>query len=277
MELTIRRTSMKAAITPMLVTLLLLAVAPARANPHLERGIRLVTQAENAKAIHALRRALQARESPSGEQARIHLYLGIAQFNLLQLKPARASFRRALQLDPRIQLPEGGSPKLTSFFAGLKPSAPPPEPTPTPAPTPPPAAPTPLPTVEAPAPPPPAVAAAPQTDRAPASHGSRYWPAWVCLAATVAAGAAGIGLGVAARRENNEVDNLKLTSQQADSHSQSASRYATGANVLYGITAAGAVGTAVLFYLGWRRGQRPPVSAAVSPSGAVLQVQAVLW
>jgi tetratricopeptide (TPR) repeat protein len=257
----------------------LLSSSRADADSLLERGVELVTQAENARAIRVLRRALLRPASPA-ERARGHLYLGIARFNLLQTAAARRSFRTALELEPGIELPPDAAPKLRRFFARLRPPA------------------TVAPPAAAPATAPPRAppASAPRAGRQPGDRRSlpaplepretlrparsaRYAPAWLCLGLTVAATAAGVGLGAAASAENRAAEDPALTSNAADEHHRSAARYATGANVLFGVTGAAAVAGGVLLYLGWRRGQR---AAAVSFSlprggGALVEIDAARW
>src|SRR5512137_127562 len=81
------------------------AQAAPEANPHLDRGVKLLNDMEDAKAVKELRRALTWPGASSAERAKVHVYIGIAQVNLLNLSGAKKSFRDALTLDATTALP----------------------------------------------------------------------------------------------------------------------------------------------------------------------------
>jgi hypothetical protein len=260
---------MRLARQTLLLAALTIAGAPAHAaeaNPHLERGVKLLNDMEDAKALKELRHALTWPGASSAERAKVHVYIGIAQVNLLNLSAAKKSFRDALALDATAALPALTSPKIKDLFAevrtelGIKP---PPEPTPPPPET------EPASREVVPPPPPP-----PRPRRSTVN-----WPAWVTLGAAVAVGATGLALGVSARSENEAAGDLKLTYSQAQEHHDAAAGRALGANICFGLTGALAITSGVLFYVGWKR-EKSTTTAAVVPlpqGGAVLQVRGATW
>lgn len=220
-----------------------LAAAPAAANPMLARGIKLLTELESAKAVKQLRRALRWRGSSPAELATIHLYLGIAHFNLQQTDEAAASFRRALALRPEIQLPRLTSPKIEELFRSLRPAAP------APPPSPPPSRPAALDPVRAPPP-----RAALPADALVARPSSRTRvAAWTTAGVAAATGVAAVVLASLTAVENSRAGDLGLTSREAMEHHDAAASRALGANLCFAIAGAAAVTSGVLFYLSWRR------------------------
>jgi tetratricopeptide (TPR) repeat protein len=153
--------------------------SPALANPMLERGIRHLTELESGKAVKQLRRALRWSRNTPAELATIHLYLGIAHFNLQRPKEAAASFRSALKLKPEIRLPRLTSPRIEELFNSLRPG--------TPSPPPPPPEPPALPasSIALAAPAPPASDGRALVGRPPKPR--RSWPAWTLAGVGAAA------------------------------------------------------------------------------------------
>ncbi len=242
------------------------ASAQARPNPHLQRGIRLLNDMEDAKALGELQRALKLRGQSPEEKARVHLYLGIAQFNLLQAEKARASFRAALELQAAIELPEQTSPKIQQLFqrvrrelgGGTEPTTPSqPLTTPPPATSP----------ASAPTPPPPR----------PISRVN--WPAWLTLGLAGACGVAGLGLGLSSRSEASQADDLTLPYGAAKDHHDAATSRALAANILFGVAGAAAITSGILFWVGHRRAaaERPVATVVPLPSGAAVQISGALW
>jgi hypothetical protein len=256
--------------------------APARAdNPQLKQGITLLRRAENAQAVRVLRRALAVPDTTKSELASIHLYLGIAHFNLLQNKLVRTHLLKAMTLDSRIRLPANLPPRLQELFDELRRQALPPD-----EPAPPPPVPE-RPMAVATAPPPrPASGPALAPADLPPPRPPTNWPAWVAAGVGAAAAVAGIVLAGLTVAENNQVDDKSLTSRAADEHSDAASARALGANICFGIAGAAAVTSGVLFYLGWRKAHgrsagapTAGASAVLVPldSGAVLQIGNIRW
>jgi hypothetical protein len=252
------------------------APARAQANPQLRQGIRLLTEAENAKAIRVLKRALTWRKNTTNDSATIHIYLGIAHFNLMQNRAAKASFLKALELDPEVQLPPMTSPKTEEFFNTLRPK-------PTPKASPgqlsyDPSSPR-APEVIVPSPPPRALTRV-DSPRPPRSR--THWPAWTVAGVAAAAATAGIVLAALTVVENNGVNDLSQTSKAADDHRDAAARNALGANICFGLAGAAAITSGVLFYLGWRKskdGTANHAAAAIVPvdAGAILHVGNIRW
>jgi len=250
------------------LALALLTSAGAHANPHLKQGIKLLQDMEHEKAIKVLRRGLTWNKNTPHDLAKIHLHLGIAQFNLMQTRAAKRSFAKAIELEPGIELPKLTAPKIQEIFDKLRPAPAPAPPEPPKPPRPPPA------TVPA-EPPPPALVDTPTARKAPSSTN---WPAWVTLGLAVAAGATATGLAATTVVENNSAADLSLGSRDAEGHRDSAGRYALGANIMFGVAGAAALTSGVLFLVGWRKAQSAPrVSVLPTPSGAMLQVGHVTW
>jgi len=250
-----------------LAGLLLTGVAGrAASNPHLARGVRLIEEMEDAKAVRALQRALRVRRNTDQVRAKIHLYLGIAHFNLLDKDRARQELKQACKLDPAIKLPPTTAPKIRELFDSLQPARPPEPETTRPAPVerrPPP---------PKPRPPPVVVAALDQTPRD-SGRGAVGWAAWGTAGLAVAAGGAALTAGLLARSANQQAGDVSLTSGEADVHHEAARERALAANVMFGVAGAAAVAAGVLFYFHLRSG-RGWASAAIVPlpGGAALQV-----
>lgn len=258
-----------------LALLLLDGSALARPNPHLQRGIKLLQEMEDARALAELQRALRMRGNSAEAQAEIYVYIGIAQFNLLRTEQARASFGAALDRNPNVDLPPLTSPKIRQVFESVRASrrsvAPQPEPGPEPEPEPP------VPTFQPKRPnqPPPVIRRARRPRQV--SFWGRYWPALALIGVGVAAAGAGIGCGVTAASEAEKSKDVNLPYEEARAHYDEAGRRALAANVLYGVAGAAALTSAVLFwYYATRRPAEPAASAAVLParSGVVLRLGA---
>jgi tetratricopeptide (TPR) repeat protein len=259
-------------MTALLVVPLLLAAAadtaPAkprsRAEASLQRGIKLLNDMEDAKALKELQRALAANPS-SKERVQIHLYLGITYFNLLRPEDAKQSLGKALDLEPTVELPESTSPKIKDLFARLKASR-----TKVPDETPPP---TTKPddgtgaggVITQPPPPPP-------------PKRSWNWPAWITGGVAVALGATGLALGLVSRSDADQAADLALPWAEAESHHDAARSKALGANICFGLAGAAAIASGVLFGLGSRsKRERPTASIVPFPSGAGVQVSGIRW
>lgn len=254
----------------LLLVSLLCTAGPAAAKPKskaavaLQKGIKLLNDMEDAKALKELQKALGANPT-SEEQSRIHLYLGITYFNLLKPEDAKQSFGKALDLNEAAELPESTSPKIKDLFAKLKASRvkKPDEGTVTPPPTSKPDEGTTGPVT----PPPP-----------PPEKRSWNWPAWITAGVAVAAGAAGLGLGLSARSSADQAADLSLPWAEAQSHHDSATGKALGANICFGVAGAAAIASGVLFVIGSRNKREAPSAAVVPlPSGAVVQVGGIRW
>jgi tetratricopeptide (TPR) repeat protein len=87
------------------------------------------------------------------------------------------------------------------------------------------------------------------------------WPAWLSLGTAVAAGAVGIGLGVASRANEQHALDLAVPHPEAAADHDTAESQALAANVLFVVSGVAAVATVVLFYTGAKR-----TTANASPS-----------
>jgi hypothetical protein len=253
----------------------------ARPNPYLEKGIRLLGDMEDQRALGELQRALSVPGLTKKEKARIHLYLGIAHFNLMRTEAAKKSFLRAVELDPEAQLPEMTSPKIRVFFAKLR-RRPTGEANP--------AAEVTSPGLNelgqaphAPASGPAVAASAGTSDRGvPLEPGVRRrinWPAWVTLGVGVLAAGGGLTFALLCRSKNEEATSAidRTAWPQAEAASDAASSYALGANVSFGIAGAAAIASGVLFYLGRAKPSRPSAAVAPLPGGAMVNVGLTGW
>ncbi|MCA9671921.1 MAG: hypothetical protein KC503_40255 [Myxococcales bacterium] len=232
-------------------------------------------------ALAAFERALQhAHTKP--EQAVVHVYRGIALFNLLKAAEGRAAFRRALKLDLAVSLPKLTSPKIRKEFDIIKRSIVSTAPTAAKASKPPEVSKTPHVPVVAKVKP--AVAAPPTTSppssadaSSPSAPGAEpsapiNWGGWISAGAAVAAAGLAITFGVLSRAAADRAADLDLGSAEAQSEHDRAKSFALGTNILIGVAAAGAVSATLFFILG-RRAPRTADSARATPSLAA----APLW
>lgn len=245
----------------------------AKANPHLERGIKLLSEFEEKKALKVLEHALTWSGNDDAIRAKIYLYQGIAYFELLKKADATTAFRKALETDKTVVLPTALSPKIRDLFSsvrvGLGGETVDPDPPPTSQPT---------------------SQPGPQdvkhehgghggkggkaTDRPPPKAGFSFtWPTWVCAGIAVAAAAAAVGLGVAGQSKGDEARDPSIPYNDAVLIHDQAKGLVTGANVMIGVGSAAVVGAVVFFVLDWM--SPPQVTAGVGPTsgGAILQLQ----
>jgi tetratricopeptide (TPR) repeat protein len=246
------------------------AAVEARKNPHLLRGVRLLDQAEDEKALRAFKRALKWRGNRRGDLARIHIYLGITHLNLTDEESARRHFRQGLKLAPKIEVPDDVSPKIKQIVAEIREeiagkSRPPTEP------------PTAAPSVTATPRPVTPVTPVVRRRQGGASPWS-YWPAWVALSVGAAAGGTGLALGLMARSRADEANDLTLPTSDAKEKHDSAGTLALTANILFAAAGAAAILSGVLFYVGSGR-RTDTATAEVVPlrGGALVQLRGVKW
>jgi hypothetical protein len=241
-----------------------LAQAPARAgeNPDLQRGIDLLGEMEDARAIRALEKALEHPGNTPRDRATIHFYLGVAHSNLFKQEAAEACFRRALAEDPGIDPPTMTAPKIRALFEkvrarviGEEQRAPRPAPASKPAPRVEPASTRPVPS----SPP------APGTSKV-------NWPAWITLGIAGGAGVAGVVMAVQFKQANDRAGDMTLGYPEAMDHHDQARSRGLAASILFATAGAAAVASGVLFYLDWRE-ERVTASVAPTASGAVVHVQ----
>ncbi len=228
-------------------------------NPHLARGIKLIQQLEYNKADRSLKKAHSWAGNTANDRALIHLHLGILKFNQRNEAAARSRFKQALAEDSKVKLPDMVSPKIQSLFEQVRASHTPPRST-----LPPPATTTPT---QDPAPP------VDDEDDEEARPRSWYanWPAWTVLGVGVAAGVAGIAVGVSSRSEKDIAEDTSIPYHIAMEHSDRSSSRALAANILFAAAGAAAITSGVLFYLGHRKQEQ--TAAAVIPTSGGLMVQ----
>lgn len=248
--------------------LLLLGTSPvwARpANPHLVRAVRLLDRGEDERALKALNQALKWRGSTRVELAQVHFHLGVVQFNLNRPAVGAKHFELAFEIDPQLQVPNDLSPKILKVVERIRRKhVAPAEPQSRP------------PTSEVVTRPAPPVAVAP-TPPPPPPRSRVNWPAWVTLGLAVTAGGVGLALGVVARNEANTANDPSLFNDEAQATRDRAERYSLSANILFGVAAASAVVSGVLFIVGRRDREAPRASIAPVRGGALVQLDGVRW
>lgn len=85
------------------------------ANAKLQTGVSAYRQGEYARSLRALTEALDVPSS-GRELARIHVYIGLIQHRYALLEDARASFRKALDHNPKLKFPAVGSDAARGMF-----------------------------------------------------------------------------------------------------------------------------------------------------------------
>lgn len=237
-------------------------------NRYLSKGIKFIDQAEDEQAIATLRRALRWKGNTPVDLTKIHLYLGIAHFNLLQKETASMHFKAAIKLNPKVQAPDDVSPLIETFLEEIKSKE---RSAGTPS--------TPTPGVEVfnpradPNRPVPEVVTVSQSQDQPEG---RYWPGWLCVGVAAAALGTGITMGVLSGNHADEAkDPSRNYNDQVLSH-EKASDFALVANIMYGVAGASAIAAGILFWVGMPEKQTSAVVVPV-PGGAVVQINGFSW
>jgi len=236
---------------------------------------------EDAKALKLFNQALEQPGNSDEDRAKIHIYMGIAYFNLMRQNEAGQHFQKALEIDAKAQIPPMTAPKIKALFyrvrnKSMKHASSPAATTPntggnatlsfppmsinpsddtdssepkeaaapltsssTPA-----SSSTDLPKKKAPED---KSTAASLDQRAP-SKSSIYWPGWITLGSGLAAGSVGLILGLSARSENNNAQDLSLPYSLAQKHRDTASNRALAANILLVGAGAAIITSGILFY-----------------------------
>ena len=242
-------------------------------NPDLARGIELLRNMEDQKAVTALGKALVRPGNSQKVRAQIFVYIGIAQINQMDSDAALKSFRRAVGEDPNVNLPGQTSPKIRELFARVKREA---------------AASRQSPastenknepavgnhdeTTDAAVKPPGARGLA---RKPPDRSWRRNWPAWTALGLTVAAAGAAVAFGALAKKAADRASSTRIPYDEAQEHHDRARAWALGTNITSGVAGAAAIATGVLFYLGYRAGRERPAPVVLVPSrgGGMVQLR----
>lgn len=246
---------------------LLSAQARAEENADLQRGISLLNNMEDAKALEVFQQILAKPGLSEGDRVQAYLYKGIAHFNLLDKEAARAAFGEALKIYSEVSLPDMISPKIAEFFeevrrqhrlrnkqqAAQK-------------------------TTKAPTSRPIARSSSSATPSPPKSKrtGLRAG-AFATLGLAVAAAGGGLAMGLLSRSEADKAEDLALSYAEAKDHHDRAKTDALVANILFGTAGAAAVASAVLLYFGYRSEGEPRVSVLPVDGGALMQVEGLSW
>ncbi len=155
------------------------AVALADGRRELEDGIAFYENLDTERALDRLNAAIKSKDLSSNDRARAFLYVGLLRFELGEGARAERAWSSAFQLDLKVKVPDGTSPKAIAALeeirkkiantppGGPKTEAPPPPPPP-------------------PVAPPPAVVPSPQNDE---DGGISPW-VWVGVGGAVVAGGA---------------------------------------------------------------------------------------
>ena len=254
----------------MLVLALLAFLSPSTADAKgpkmpertpLEEGVAQLNDMEDRKALDTFVIALKEAKNDD-EVSTIHVYMGMAHFNLMDKAAARESFRAALKLRPKTPLPANVSPKIREFFnevkgkinaemaAKLKAK------------------------LKAKAKPKPKKKPLPPVDD---GRGAYRASAWVMLGVAVAAAGAGLGLGLWGQSMESDAEDLNRPYAEArDLHDQASTRYLV-TNILIGAAGAAAVTSGVLLYFGYRGQPEAQVALVPLQGGALIQVGGVRW
>ncbi len=100
----------------MLALALAAAMTASPSASSVDEGVRLYDGLQFERAALLLKRAAADSALSDRERARANLYLGLASAQLLDESGAREAFARAAELDPRVRLPPGVSPKVERIF-----------------------------------------------------------------------------------------------------------------------------------------------------------------
>lgn len=266
-------------------------------NPHTEWGLKFFHNLEYKRALEAFKQAREWKGNTPQDLAKIYVYEGITQCELMWMKKGKKSFRRALEHDSSVQLPEVTSPKIKALFKKVKsekenaekPAAPKPAPTPpVPVPEPPAVAGSTQPAAPSPAAPADTSPKAPEPTRAPPpeptveessiSHARSYWPSWFSLGVGVVAGTTAIALGAISRNADEKSNDKSLSWDEAMTQHDRASSLALSANILFAVAGAAVLTSGILFLFN-RSSNSDQASAAVVPtrSGIVIGVTGRAW
>jgi len=269
-------------------------------NPYLVRGIQLIDDAQDERAIRELKKALSWPGNQRRHLVAIHLHLGIAYFDLLNRNQAAQHFRTAFQLNPRARLSAALSPKIRAFAERLrkrvlpdgraegkdaKPSDPDgsePEPEGSTATEPAPAS---AQTIEMPP-----EALPPRKARRPRDLGERQptgrrhwrmgWPAWTALGVGIAAGGAAIGTGVASGVKYSQSNDTSRPYSEGMELRAASDDLSLATIVLGSVSGAALLTWVLLYYAGQEEAPAGPQTApevSLIPGGALISIRGSLW
>lgn len=263
-------------LSGLLLGILLLPLQPARAEerPHLQRGIRLLGEMEDARALEAFQKALARPGNTANDRALIYFYIGVAHSNRFNEPAAEAHFRKALAEEAAFKPPEMTAPKIKTRFEQIR------------------AAflaekarqeeqiqreekkrPTKAQKMEPEIGRKQAVVVAAPVPARDTEEGSINWPAWITLGGAVAAGVAGTVMAVQFSEENDKAADMKLRYPEAMAHHDRAESRGLAANILFAVAGAAAITSGVLFYLKWRKRESATASVVPLRSGAMVHLE----
>lgn len=266
------------AISILLGVISLPTSALAQVDSDLQRGIQLINDMEDGKAVEALQKALTNSGNSKELNAQIRLYLWVAHSNLGDEATSEDNLRQAFTLSPDIDPPKNISPKMLKHFetrkaefkaqsekaaaaaspAALAPTA------------------TAVPTAAD------DLSKKTSETTTPAQpemvKGKTNWPAWGLLGGAVALGAVGIVFGVMSRDDLDKANDLTTPTDVGLDYHDKASSKSLMANICWGAAGAAAITSGILFYMG-RETKPNTVQTTIVPlpHGALVQFNGLAW
>ncbi len=222
-------------------------------------GDAFLAELENQKALRAFQRCL-GKAASLKDRAVIHLYLGIAQFSLLNKTEAEEEFRTALTLDATVQFPAMISPKIQDAFQKIHQESRPSRvstkidvPVQSPGTNP--------------------LVDAPGTDPLP-SRGRSRWPAWLTAGVSLTSALTATGLYIASNHYEGRINDLSLSYQEGTDQHDQASTLALSGNIVMGVAA---VSAALAVYFFFSTGESAAEETAALPRGARMSLGGITW
>lgn len=215
-------------------------------NPHLQRAMVQIDQLQESDALRSLELAHAWPHNTPQDAALVHLYTGLAHAGLADEARAVASFRTALKLEPKLQLPGEQAPRVHQWWrlaGGEEPRSTGSLQEPT---RDEPVTSTPAPPAAVPAPSPAWAASAKQPSQPPSKVAAMRWIAGGALAAGALAAAGGAYLGARAQAQAS-LANSELHITSAKAAYTAAENQSTGSTILFAVGGALAAGGAIVF------------------------------
>lgn len=239
----------------------------AQTNTQLQRGIALLENLEEQKALEAFEEALKSPGNSTEVQTQIHLYRGIALFNLLETDAAKTAFWQALSIDKNVTLPDNVSPKIKDLFESLRTRIPEQQ-TKQPAPVDETKQPGDTDLLDAQN-----KVTTPTPQTTPKRTGINWW-AWSTAGFAAACLGTGLGLGIASKIDLDNAEDPTLTTEQSQPLYDAGNTKAIAADILFGIGGAAAITSAVLFIFYKPRASSLGLTPMISPHTAGISISA---